>query len=53
MCINKGQESHYDHSLDMEDLSVGLAPLFLDDGNSRYVRELGGDNVAALSMVGR
>ena len=53
MCINKGQESHYDHSLDMEDLSLGLVPLFLDDGSSRYVRELGGDNAAALSMVGR
>ena len=39
MCINKGQESRYDHSLDMEDLSLGL--------------ELGGDNVAALYMVGR
>ena len=53
MCINKGQASHYDHSLDMEDLSIGLVPLFLDDGRSCYVREIKGDNVAALSMVGR
>ena len=30
-----------------------LAHLFLDDESSRHVRELGGDNVAALSMVGR
>ena len=48
MCINKGQESHYDHSLDVEDLSLGLAPLFSDDGSSRYVRELGGDNVVVF-----
>ena len=53
MCINKGQESHYDHSLDVEDLSLSLAPFFLDDGSSCYVRELEGDNAATLSMVGR
>ena len=53
MCINKGQESHYDHSFDVEDLSLGLAPFFLDDGRSRYVRELEGDNAATLSMVVR
>ena len=30
-----------------------LAHLFLDNESSRYVRELEGDNVVALSMVGR
>ena len=53
MCINKGQESHYEHSLDVEDPSLGLAPLFFEDESSHYVRELGGDNVAALCMVGK
>ena len=53
MCINKSQEIHYVHTLGVKDLSLGLAPLFLGDGSSRYVRELGGDNGFALSMVGR
>ena len=52
MSINKSQDIDYDHSLGVEDLSLSWF-IYAGDGSSRYVREIGGDNGFALSMVGR